>query len=150
MSAKVPIRLKVSDRLDLFQPVLALYALAFAAAIAGPMPALSVAAVATVLVAAWIGHILDFSKSNNNVELTSVIFPDGKMQLESGLGHVFVGVLNGQHWCTSHLAVLRIIGRKRIRNLVILRGQGRNADEFRRLRVWLRQGLGNHASARLR
>jgi hypothetical protein len=150
MSAKVPIKLKITNRMDLLPFVLALYVLAFTGVIVNPMPVSSVAAVAVVSVAAWIGYILDFSKSNNNVELTSVIFPDGKIQLESGQGRVFVGVLNGQHWCISHLAVLRIIDRKRIRNLVILRGQGRNADEFRRLRVWLRQDLGNQASAGLR
>jgi len=150
MPAKAPIKLKIASRANFFPPVFALYALALVAAIVGDLPAWSVALVASVVVAAWVIHILDFSKSNNTVELTSVIFSDGKIQLESGQGRVFVGILNGQQWCTRHLAVLRTMNRDSRRNLVILPGQQQGADEYRRLMVWVRQDLCNDASAALR
>lgn len=150
MPAKAPIRLNIASRLDFVPPVCAIYLLAFIAAIFNPLPAWSVALAIAAFAAACFVHILDFSKSNNNVELTSVIFPDGKIQLESGKGRIFVGVLNGQQWCTRHVAVLRVMDRDRPRNLVILPGQRQDANEFRRLRVWLRQGLCNDAGAALR
>lgn len=150
MGAKTPIRLKVSKRSDFFPPVCALYLLALVAALIGPSPVMSIAVAGSVFLVAWIAFILDFSKSNNNVELTSVIFPDGEIQLESGKRRLFVGVLNGRQWCTRHLAVLRIMALDGSRSLVILPGRQRDADEFRRLSVWLRQERCNDAVAGLR
>jgi len=150
MPAKTPIRLVVANRSNFFLPVSALHVLALIATVSSPLPASSIAAVVAIVVVVGFLHILDFSKSNNTVELTSVIFPDGKMQLESGQGRIFVGVLSGRQWCTRHVAVLRIIDRERTSHLVFLQDRRQDADEFRRLRVWLRQDLCSGASAMLR
>jgi len=147
---KAPIRLNVSSRLDFCLPTCAVCLLVLIAALFSPLPGSFIAAVASVFVVGWFVLILDFSKSNNNVELTSVIFPDGRVQLESGGKRLIAGILDGQQWCTRHLAVLRVNDGDRRRNLVILSGQQQDADEFRRLSVWLRLDLCDIASAGLR
>ena len=145
MPSRSLIRLRVSQRTDFIAPACALYLLSFIAALVSPYPfALAAATVGTFAIR-WLVPILDFSKSNNHVELTSVIFPDGKIQLESGQGRLFVGVLDGRQWCCRHLAVLRVTAGNRRRNLVITPGRQVHAGEFRRLGVWLRQDLCNNA-----
>jgi len=139
----------VSQRGDFLLPVGVLYLLALVAALESPHPFLLAAAAASLFCARWLKVILDFSKSNNHVELTSVIFPDGKVQLESGQERVFVGVLDGRQWCTRHLAVLKIGAGDKRRSLLILPGR-QHADEFRRLGVWLRQDQCNNVSAGFR
>lgn len=146
MPAKAPIRLKVSSRADFFLSVCALYLLVVVAALIGPHPVVLIAISVPVFVVAWLTPILDFSKAHNHVKLTSVIFPDGQVHLESQETRLIAGRLDGQQWCTRHLAVLRIIDGGKCRNLVILSRRQQDANEFRRLSVWLRQDLCNNAS----
>ncbi|HEY5774848.1 MAG TPA: hypothetical protein VIS57_02080, partial [Xanthomonadales bacterium] len=51
------------------------------------------------------------------------------------------GVLDGQQWCTRQFAVLRITTGGTTRKLIILSARQREAGDFRRLSMWLRQGL---------
>lgn len=144
MFASTPIRLRVLRRLDFFPPICALYLLAFIGALLSPHPFVFAAATTVAFAVRWLVPILDFSKSNNHVKLTSVIFPDGKVQLESGQGRLFVGVLDGRQWCSRYVAVLGVTAGDRRRNLVITPGRQIHADEFRRLGVWLRHDLCNN------
>ena len=49
------------------------------------------------------------------------------------------GFLDGQQWCTRRIAVLKVATGSKTQNLVVLSGQ-QATDEYRRLKVWLRQG----------
>jgi hypothetical protein len=119
--------------------------LALTAALGGTHPIILIAVPVTVFVAAWAAGIFGFSNSNNNVKLTSVIFPDGRVHLESGEIRFTAAVLDTQQWSTDRLAVLRIKAGGKRRNLLILASRQRDVDEFRRLAVWLRQDLCNNA-----
>jgi hypothetical protein len=140
-----PIRLTVSTRRDLFLPVWLLNALVVLAALLSPHPVLLTLAAVLVFAAVRAGHILKLSKTNN-VELTSVIFPDGRVRLESDQEETIEGFMDGQQWCTRRLAVLRVANENTTRHLVIRPKQQQGTDEFRRLNVWLRQDLCNSTS----
>ena len=77
------------------------------------------------------------------MELTSVIFADGRVRLESDGEATIEGFLIGQHWCTRWLAVLQFTDSGTTRSLVISAVHQRNAADFRRLHMWIRQGLNN-------
>jgi len=139
-----PIRLKVSNRGEGVLPVYLLNLLLVPAALLSPHPVLL-----TFLFvgAGWIAHTLKSSKTNN-VKLTSVIFPDGQVRLEShGEGKV-VGFLDGQQWCTRWFAVLRLTNGNTIHKMIIRSSQQQEADDFRRLNIWLRQDLFSNTRAR--
>lgn len=145
MPVDSPIKLKVSNRADFLWPVVALHVLTVVAALISPHPVALFAVSVLVFCAARVAGILDFSKSNNEVELTLVIFADGHAHLKSGDVRLEAGVLDARQWYTHLLAVLRIRAGDSGRNLVILPGQQRNVDEYRRLGVWLRHKLCNNA-----
>ena len=71
----------------------------------------------------------------------AVIFADGQVRLESNREETFESFLDGQQWCTHRLAVLRISNGETTRRLIICSMQQKGADDFRRLNMWLRQGL---------
>jgi hypothetical protein len=66
------------------------------------------------------------------------IFPDGRVRLESGQEPEIIGLLSGQQWCTHDVAILRITTQGKQQHLAVLSAQ-QEADEFRQLKVWLRQ-----------
>lgn len=140
MPEHAPIRLDVSDRTFFVLPVCALYLLAFAAALTSPHPLLLGLLAAVSFAAGWGPHILCFSKANK-VKLTSVIFPDGRVRLESGRERLIAGFLSGQQWCTRHFAILQISDGKSISRLFILSAQQRQQCDFRRLNMWLRHDM---------
>lgn len=141
MRNDAPIRLKVSGRADFILPVSVLYLLVFIAALISSRPVLLGCLAVLSFMAVWLFHILDFSKADNNVNLTSVIFPDGRVKLESGRERSNAGFLSARQWCTSQFAVLRINDGESVSRLLILSAQQREKFEFRRLNMWLRQGL---------
>jgi hypothetical protein len=130
----------VASRTDFFLPVGLLYLLVVFAALVSPHPVVLTVLSVVVFTAAWLGPILGFNKTNSE-KLTSVIFADGRVRLESVHGCSDAGILNGQQWCTRHLAVLRIANGDTKGNLVIMSFQQQAAGDFRRLSVWLRQDL---------
>jgi hypothetical protein len=96
-----------------------------------------------VLIAVYISSTLGFFKVYD-VNLISVMFPEGKVRLNCHDEGIIDGVLGSGQWCTRHMAVLRIVSKRGgVQNLVVLSRQQRSADEFRRLHVWLRQGAEN-------
>ncbi len=140
-----PIRLQVLRRKDFFLPVCAIYLLVVIAALMSSQPVLITALAILTFALGWFAPILSFSKANN-VELTLVIFADGRVQLESIQGRLNAGILDGQQWCTRHLAVLRISDGDTSRNLLVLSSQQQDTGDFRRLNMWLRQELCINAS----
>jgi len=149
MSVDRPLRLTVASRMDFFFPVCLLYLLVVIAALLSPQPVVLTVLAVAVFTAGRLASILGFYKTNNE-KLTSVIFADGRVRLESGRGCLDAGILDGQQWCTRHLAVLRIANGNTRGNLLIMSFQQRDASDFRRLSVWLRQNLYVSAGARLR
>ncbi len=131
-----PLTLKVANRKDFILPIGFLFVLTVVSAILSPQ-----AVLLTILVllfgAGWFVYILDFAKVND-VKFILVIFPDGRVRLESDQESEIVGNLSGQQWCTRHVAVLRYTTHSKHQYLVVLSTQ-QNTDEFRRLKVWLRQ-----------
>jgi hypothetical protein len=73
--------------------------------------------------------------------LILVIFPDGRVRLESDQQGKVEGFLEGQQWCTRWFAVLRVAYDDTIRTLLIRSAQQPGVDDFRRLNMWLRQDL---------
>ena len=114
-----------------------LFVLAIVSALLSPQPVLLTTFVLLLSGVGCLAYILDFTKLND-VKLISIIFPDGRVRLESGQAPESMGFLSGQQWCAHHFAVLRYSVRGKQQYLLVLSAQ-QNADEFRRLKVWLRQ-----------
>ena len=129
--------LKVANRKDFAIPIGILFVLTIVSALLSPQPAMLSTLVLLLFGVGWFVSILDLTKVND-VKFMLVISPDGRVRLESGQGSDITGYLSGQQWCTHHAAVLRYTARGKQRYLVVLSTQ-QNADEFRRLKVWLRQ-----------
>ena len=142
-----PIKLKVSDNKDFILVYRLLNFLLIGAALFSPYPVLLTCLVIVLSGAGWLVYTLKFSKISN-VELISVIFADGGVRLESNRGETFEGFLDGQQWCNHRLAVLRISNGETTRRLIICSRQQQGADGFRRLNMWLRQGLCDSTTAR--
>ena len=134
-----PLTLKVANRKDF--PVLTglLFVLAVVAAFLSPQPVFLTLFVVILFGAGRFIHTLDFSKVND-VKSKLKILPDGRVSLESVQGLKTDGLLNGQQWCTNHVAVLSYTSKGKQGYLLALSAQ-QDADEFRRLKVWLRQEL---------
>ena len=132
-----PLTLKVANRKDFAIPIGILFVLAIVSALLSPQPVLLTTLVLLLVGVGWLLYTLDFAKVND-VRLISIISPDGRVRLESGQESYVAGFLSGQQWCTHHVAVLRYTARGKQQYLVVLSAQ-QNADEFRRLKVWLRQ-----------
>jgi hypothetical protein len=88
----------------------------------------------------WGAYILGFFKVESD-ESTLVIFTDGRVRLESGSNNAGGGMLEGQQWSTRHLAFLRVVVEGRARHFLVLAFRQRHADDYRRLLMWLRQGI---------
>ena len=132
-----PLTFRVAGSRDFVLIALILFALSVVSAALSPQPVLLIVLSFLVFGAGWVACILEHSKVNE-VELISVIFPDGRVRLESGRWFKIEGFLSGQQWCSHHVAVLRYITGGKSQFLVLLSAQ-QNADEYRRLNVWLRQ-----------
>ena len=135
-----PIRLKVSNRGDLALFVYSLNFLLVPAALLSPYPLVLTLGAILFIGAGWIARTLITSKTNHE-ELTSVIFPDGKVRLESNREEKFAGLIDGQQWCTRWFAILRFSDGRRSRNMIIRSSQQQGLGDFRRLNMWLRQDL---------
>ena len=132
-----PLTLKVANRKDFATPIGVLSVLTIVSALLSPQPMLLTTLMLLLFGAGWFIYILDFTKVND-VKFILVISPDGRVRLESGQEPDIVGFLSGQQWCTHHVAVLRYTARGKQQYLLVLSAQ-QNTDEFRRLKVWLRQ-----------
>lgn len=142
-----PIKLNVSDEKDFILVYCLLNCLLMGAALFSPQPVLLTSLVILLSGAGWLVFTLKFSKPNS-MKLISVIFADGRLRLESNRGETFEGFLDGQQWCNHSLAVLRISNGETTRRLIICSRQQQGADGFRRLNMWLRQGLSDDTRTR--
>jgi hypothetical protein len=142
-----PIKLKVSAKREFFLPVYALYMLIITAGLLSPHPILLTILAMVLFGATWASPILDFAKSNE-VELILVVFPDGWARLEFDRKVKIEGFLQGQQWCTRRLAVIQVADGGRRRKLIIGASSQNNADDFRRLHMWIRQGLYNNTGVK--
>ena len=129
--------LKVANRKDFIVPLGILFVLTVISALLSPQPFLLTIMVFLLFGAGGFIYILDFHKVND-VKLILIIFPDGQARLESDQAPEIVGYFSGQQWCTHGVAILRVTIRSRQQHLAVLSAQ-QKADEFRRLKVWLRQ-----------
>ena len=138
MAEKESLTLKIAERKDFAGLNRILFLLVVTSAALSPLPVYLTVFTVLLVGAGWIAHILCFSKVNG-IKLTLVIFADGQICLCSGCGDVVKGFLDGQQWCTHRIAVLTIATGSKTQNLIVLSGQ-QAPDEYRRLKVWLRQG----------
>jgi len=116
-----------------------LWLLVLLAALLSPRPVLMVVLALLVIGAGWIIRTLCISNVTE-VELTLVLFSDGRVSLGNACESAVGGFLTGQQWCTRWATVLQVATPGGVQNLlVVARQQG--AEEYRRLNVWLRQGV---------
>ena len=132
-----PLTLKVASRKGFIVPIGILFVLTVISALLSPQPFLLTILVLLLFGVGWFIYILDFHKVND-VKLILVIFPDGRVRLESDQEPEIVGFLSGQQWYTHGIAILRVTIRGKQQYLAVLSAH-QKADEFRRLKVWLRQ-----------
>ena len=138
MAKKESLTLRIAAKKDFAVLNRMLFLLAVVSAALSPQPVLLVIFTVLVIGAGCVSRTLCFSKVNG-VELTLVIFSDGRIDLGSSCGNIDEGFLDGQQWCTHRIALLRITTESKTQNLIVLSGQ-QTPDEYRRLKVWLRQG----------
>jgi len=143
MLNNTPIRLKVSNREDSSLPLCFFSLLIVLAALFSAYPLFLTAAAILLIGAGWVAGTLKLFKTMNE-ELTSVIFPDGRVQLESNQEATIDTFLDTQQWCTRWFAVLRVSNGNKTRKLVVRSARQQNADDFRRLNMWLRQDFCNN------
>lgn len=101
-----------------------------------------------------IGNILNISNvrifyNGTWDKLTLIIFPDGRVSLESTGKYKIEGSLDSKQWCTRHAAVIRIKRNEKLHSLVVLSVQQDKPGNFRRLNMWLRQNFYPGARAEL-
>lgn len=131
------LRLKVANRKDFAVLLPVFFILVLIAAALSPQPVLLTLFVLILFGAGLLLHILGFCKVNE-VELILLIFPDGRLRIESVHEPDIEGVLQGQQWFTRHLTILRYVTGGKHQTLILLSAR-QNADDYRRLSVWLRQ-----------
>src|SRR5210317_2186292 len=102
-----PLNLTVATTGSFVGPLAMISLLALLAAALSPRPILLILLTSLLLVAGWGVFILKFCKVQSG-KMTSVIFPDGKVRLQSNRRDTIGGILVGQQWSTHRLAVLRI------------------------------------------
>jgi len=118
--------------------------LAQVAAILSPRPFLMSVTVIFICATGWATYILGFSKFRSE-DSTVTIFPDGQIRLESDGKDATGGLLDGQQWSTRFFAVLHVKTADGNRCLPVLSSR-QQADDFRRLLMWLRQDFCRGAS----
>ena len=131
------LRLKVANRKDFAVPLSVFFILVLIAAALSPQPVLLTLLVLILFGAGLLAHVLGFYKVNE-VELILLIFPDGRLRIESAHAADIEGVLQGQQWFTRRVTILRYVTGGKRQYLVLLSAR-QNADDYRRLGVWLRQ-----------
>jgi hypothetical protein len=132
-----PLTLKVANRKDFTILIGILFVLSLVSALLSPQPVLLTIFVLLIFGVGWLTDILYISNIND-VKLILVIFPDGRARLEADQELKSEGILSGQQWCTRRVAILQYIAHGKRHHLVLLSTQ-QSVDEFRRLKVWLRQ-----------
>jgi hypothetical protein len=147
MSDKNPLILKIACEIDFAVPAQFLTGLTVLAAALSPRPLLMTIVTVAVCTAGWGAYILRFSKVKAK-NLALIIFPDGLIRLKSSMNTAVVGTLGAPQWSTRYFAVLRVKVAGRTRFFPVLAHQ-QQADNYRRLLMWLRQDFRRGASAKM-
>ena len=138
MENKRSLTFRVAGKKDFVILNRVLFAMVMLSAALSPQPLLLTLLTILLIGTACVLRILCFSKVND-VELTLIIFADGRVRLSSNCGNIVEGFLDGQQWCTRRMSVLRVATDCKTQNLIILSRQ-QAPDEYRRLNMWLRHG----------
>ena len=141
-----PLKFTVANRRDFSAFVYGLFVIAIISAVLSPHPLPLVFLTTLLFGVGWFRVTLGFSELGE-VKLISVIFPTGRLTIESNAEHIIEGFLCGQQWCTHHAAVLRYKTEEGIKRVVILSRQ-QSVDDYRRLKVCLQQNFCNDANKR--
>ena len=137
-----PIKFRVANKRDFVFSFFVLFLLVMLSAGLSPQPFFVTLLTVLFFGAVWLIYRLD-THNINTLNLTSVIFPDGRVKLISSRNDIIEGFLDSQQWCTHWLAVLRVVNGGSIHRFVILSAHQQQADDFRRLNMWLRQNVCN-------
>lgn len=137
-----PIKLKISSKRNFAPFMYLLYCLAAISALLNNHAIVLTISLVLLCTVMCIHLILEFTKSSNT-ELTSVIFADGRVRLESDEEDTIEGFLDGQQWCSHWLAVLQFSNGETTRKLVVRSALQHEADDFRRLSMLLRHSSWN-------
>lgn len=137
MFPNIPIRLQVLTEKDFVLFISVLNGLTVLSALLSNYPVPLTILAVLFCGAMWIFYTLRFTKANY-LDLTSVIFADGRVRLESGQEEITEGFLCGQQWCTRWLAVLRFSDGESTRKLLVRSSPHCDGGDFRRLNMWLR------------
>jgi hypothetical protein len=135
------LKVKIAEYRDFSALIHVLMVLVLLACMLSPQPVLLSAIALLVFGGNWTPLANYFFRLNDR-QLTLVIYSDGRVKLSSACKNVAEGNLYGQQWCTQHLIVLKISAAGGTQYLPILPRQ-QAVDEYRRLNVWLRQGICN-------
>lgn len=137
MSHKGPINLKVVSGEHYVYAMRVLVVLGIASACVNTQLLFAAVLLIIFLKMEWVAGTLGFFKVSDS-KLTLIIFPDGKLRLESN-ENIIEGNLGSQQWCTNHVAIIQLIDGVETRSLVILSAQQKNQEDFRRFNMWIRQ-----------
>jgi hypothetical protein len=137
MSFSKPLKFKVAGRKD-FRVLFAVFFLLILLTMAAePRPLMLTLLMAILSGAGFLVYILGIYKVDD-VNLITIIFPGGRVQLESAGKTKIEGFLSGGQWNTSHVTVLRYQTGGKHQQIVLLSAH-QHADDYRRLQVWFRQ-----------
>lgn len=139
MQADRPLKLKIASRKDFMLPAIVVTAVVSMISLLSSQPLPMIMLTGVLLGPCWYHLVLSYS-GNSALKLTSVIFRDGTLKLESDGQSVIKGVISGQQWISRWVSVLRYSTSGKHQSLFVFSAQ-QNADDYRRLMVWLRQDL---------
>ena len=106
MSFSKPLKFKVANWRAPKALLAVLFLLILLSMAAEPWPLMYILPIVLLGGAGFLFYILGIHKVDN-IKLISVIFPDGRVKLESAGKIRIEGILSGGQWNTSHLTVLR-------------------------------------------
>lgn len=141
------LNLKVAARTDFTIPLRIVFFMGFLAAVLSAEPMIMLIVALGFL---GVNTFLLALGNDNSAVAALIVYPDGRVKLKFAAedAPAVDGFIDGQQWCTQKLAVLRINTDDTVHNLVILGAQQTAADDFRRINMWLRQGLCGDTDAR--
>lgn len=132
-----PLKFKVASRRDFHALFVILFLLILMSMAAEPWPLILILAIVLLSGAGVLINTLRIHKTDD-VDLISVIFPDGRVTLESATNTRIEGLLSGDQWSTRHITVLRYQAGGKRQQIVLLSAH-QHSDDYRRLKIWLRQ-----------
>lgn len=139
MSYSRPLKFKVASRRDYLPLFGILFIMLLLSLAIAPQPYILTAALVLSSAGSFIAYTLKIRKVDE-VDLISIISPDGGVTLKSGKKTTIEGFLSGEQWSTSHITVLRYKTGGKRQQIVLLSVQ-QHTDDYRRLQVWLRHAV---------